>query len=165
MASWILEDDCLAPERYVRIVYNGPNPFQVYQSSYAIFRKVMEIDPADYQEREFRWDITGDPRDFYVRVIVQKNLDARSSIYFEIIMQGKQPTDPSQNGTLTILIGAKLKTEYALNTPFQQSSFYRALLWLYNRFFYFGVRRRYIKMCNDWITNIVKAYRKLLKLE
>jgi len=165
MPSWILEDDCLAPGRYIRIEYNGPNPFLAYQSTFGIFRSIAEIDPADYWERDFRWDISEDPMGFYVRAIVEKKMDSKSSIYFEIIMQGAQPSDQSKNGTLTILIGARLKTEYKLDAPFQQSPFYRYLLWLYNFFFYFRVRRDYIKICNDWLTNILKAYRRLLKLE
>jgi hypothetical protein len=160
-----MEDDCLAPERYIRIVYTGPNPLSAYQSAFDILRRTIEIDPADYQERDFRWDISGDPRDFYARIIVEKKMDARSTIYFEIIMQGKQPSDASKNGSLTILIGAKLKTEYKLDTPFQQSSFYRSLLWLYNFFFYFRIRRGYIRICNDWLTKILHAYRSFLKLE
>jgi hypothetical protein len=116
-------------------------------------------------ERDFRWDVSGDPRGFYVRAIAEKRMDARSVIHFEIIMQGKQPSDPSKNGELTILIGARLRTEYDLRTPFQQSSFYKGLLWLYNFFFYFKVRRSYIKMCNEWLLKVEKAYRSLLKLE
>jgi len=164
MPSWILEDDCLAPGRYVRIVYNGPNPFSAYQSSFSILQRVLEIDSADYLERDFRWDISGDPRGFYVRAIIEKKMDARSVVHIEIIMQGAQPSDPSKNGNLTILIGARLRTEYKLETPFQQSSFYKALLWLYNFFFYFRIRRDYIKICNDWISRLTKAYREFLKL-
>jgi len=165
MPSWILEDDCLAPERYIRLVYSGPNPFSVYQSTFAILRRVLEIDPSDYWERDFRWDISGDPRSFYVRAIVEKKMDSRSVVHFEIIMQGNQPSDPSKNGSLTIVIGARLRTEYNLNTPFQQSSLYRALLWFYNFFFYFRVRRGYINICRDWLTKLNQAYRSLLKLE
>jgi hypothetical protein len=165
MPSWILEDDCLLPGRYVRIIYNGPNPFSIYQSNFSILQRAIEIDASDYWERDFRWDISSDPRSFYVRIIVEKKMDARSVIYFEIIMQGNQPSDPSKNGSLTINVGAKLKTEYKLDTPFQQSPFYKSLLWLYNFLFYFRIRRDYIRMCNDWVSKIIKAYRTILKLE
>jgi len=164
MPSWILEDDCLAPGRYIRIVYNGPNPFLAYQSTFSLMQRILEIDPSDYQERDFRWDISDDPRGFYVRAIVEKKMDSRTTIYVEIIMQGSQPSDSSKNGNLTILIGGRIKTEYKLDSPFQQSSIYRALLWLYNFFFYFRIRRGYIKICNDWLTRVSKAYRELLKI-
>jgi hypothetical protein len=91
-------------------------------------------------------------------------MDSRTTIYVEIIMQGSQPSDPSKNGNLTILIGGRIKTEYKLDSQFQQSSIYRALLWLYNFFFYFRIRRGYIKICNDWLTRVSKAYRELLKI-
>jgi hypothetical protein len=164
MPSWILEDDCLASGRYIRIVYNGPNPFLAYQSTFSLMQRILEIDPSDYQERDFRWDISDDPRGFYVRAIVEKKMDSRTTIYVEIIMQGSQPSDSSKNGNLTILIGGRIKTEYKLDSQFQQSSIYRALLWLYNFFFYFRIRRGYIKICNDWLTRVSKAYRELLKI-
>ena len=164
MPSWIIEDDCLAPGKQIKIEYVGKNPFSAYQSSFGIFRKILEIDPADYWEKDFRWDISDDPRSFYVRMVIEKKMDARSSIYFEIVMQGKQPKDLEKPGNLTILISAKLRTEYKLNTPFQQTSFYKGLLWLYNFFFYFKVRRGYIKICNDWIFRVRDAYKELLKI-
>jgi len=145
MPSWILEDDCLAPGRYIRIVYSGPNPFSAYQATSGMLVKVVEIDPADYMERDFRWDVSGDPRGFYVRAIAEKKMDARSVIHFEIIMQGKQPSDPSKNGELTILIGARLRTEYDLEHHFNNLPFTKDFFGFYNFFFYFKVRRRLYK--------------------
>jgi len=165
MPSWILEDDCLAPGRYIRIVYNGPNPFSAYQSTFGILQRVLEIDPTEYWERDFRWDISDDPRGFDARALVEKKMDSRSVVNIEIIIQGSQPSDPSKNGNLTILIGARLRTEYKLETPFQQSPLYRALLWIYNFLFYFRIRRGYIKICNDWLSRLSMAYKALLKLD
>ncbi|MEM5815171.1 MAG: hypothetical protein QXD89_01635 [Candidatus Aenigmatarchaeota archaeon] len=164
MTSWILEDECLVPEKYIKIEYKGPNPFLAYQASLGIFRKIVEIDLGDYWERDFRWDVTGDPRDFYIRAIVEKGLDSRSKMLFEIIMQGKQPKDPSKSGELVILIGAKLVTQYRQDSPFQQTIFYKSLLWLYNFFFYFKVRRRYLNMCKEFCEKIRDAYKELLKI-
>jgi len=162
--AWIIEDDCLAPERYIKITYRGPNPFSAYQSSLAICRKYLEIDAADYWEREFRWDSSEDPRGFYIRSIVQKSMDSKSKIYFEIIMQGKQPKDSSKEGELVILIGAKLTTEYRQETPFQKSEFYKNLLRIYNLFFYFKVRRRYLQLCKELCEKLRDAYKELLKI-
>jgi hypothetical protein len=164
MATWVIEDDCLTPERYIRIIYKGPNPFAAYQATFNIFRKIVQIDPADYRERDFRWDISGDPRGFYIRALIEKSMDARTKIVFEVIFQGNQPSDPSKNGELTILIYPRMRTEYKLDSQFQQSPFYKALLWLYNFFFYFRVRRGYLKICNDWVTQLSKEYRELLKI-
>ncbi|MFH7880834.1 MAG: hypothetical protein QXI09_02385 [Candidatus Aenigmatarchaeota archaeon] len=163
--AWIIEDDCLAPERYIKLTYRGPNPFSVYQSTFGICRKYLEIDPSDYWERDFRWDISEDPRSFYARIIIQKSLDNRSKIFFEIIMQGKQPKEIKQEGEVVVLIGAKLITEYRQDTPFQQSLFYKTLLQIYNFFFYFKVRRRYLEICKYLCEKIKQAYKELLKIE
>jgi len=164
MATWVIEDECLVPEKYFKIEYKGPNPFAAFQSSLGMFRNILEIDASDYWERDFKWDITDDPKDFYARMIVQKGLDSRSKIFFEIIMQGKQPKDPNKVGELTILIGAKLSTEYKLESPFQQSLFYKSLLWLYNFFFYYRIRRSYIGICKSLCEKIRDSYKQLLKI-
>jgi len=165
VATWVIEDDCLAPERYVRIVYSGPNPFAAYQATFSLLRKILQIDPSDYREKDFRWDISGDPRSFYIRALVEKTMDTRTRMVFEIIMQGNQPSDPSKNGNLTILISPRLRTEYKLDSPFQKSAFYRGMLWLYNFFFYFRVRRKYLEVCKEWSSNLLKEYRSLLKIQ
>lgn len=164
MPTWVIEDDCLVPERYIRLEYKGPNPFAAFRATLGLLIKHLEIDPSDYWERDFRWDITGDPRGFYIRIIVQKGMDSRTKIFFEIIMQGKQPTDPKKNGEVMILIGAKLVTEFKQDTPFQQSAFYKSLLWLYNYFFYSNVRRRYLELCKELCEKLRQAYRELLKI-
>ncbi|MCS7094107.1 MAG: hypothetical protein RMJ18_02915 [Candidatus Aenigmarchaeota archaeon] len=165
MPSLILEDECLVPEKYLKIEYRGPNPFLAYQVTAPKFRDILQMDAPDYWERDFRWDITDDPRPFYIRIIVQKGMDSKSKIFFEIIMQGKQPKDPSKVGELTILIGARLTTEYKLNTPFQRTLFYKTLLKLYNFFFYYRVRRSYLDICRNLCEKIKSMYKELLKIE
>ncbi|MEM5815539.1 MAG: hypothetical protein QXW01_03220 [Candidatus Aenigmatarchaeota archaeon] len=162
--TWIIEDDCLVPEKYIKISYRGPNPFLAYQSLFGICRKYLEIDPADYWERDFRWDNSDDPRGFYVRVIVQKSLDSRSKVFFEIIIQGKQPKESNKEGEVVVLIGAKLTTEYKQDTPFQKSFLYKSLLWMYNYFFYFRVRRRYLELCKQLCEKIRDGYKEILNI-
>ena len=165
MVKVVYEDDCLAPGRYITIEYNGQDPFKAFQSSFNLFRSLLEIDPADYWERDFRWDTSEDPRGFYARMYVNKGMDKNTKIVFEIIMSGSQPSDPKKPGKLLIQIGAKISTQYSLNTPFQQSSLYRSLLYLYNFFFYFRIRRSYIYTCQQLIYKLRDAYKSLLKIE
>jgi hypothetical protein len=165
MVKWVLEDDCLVPGRQIKIEYKGKNPFLAYQAAIGIFTDVFQVDSTDCYERDFKWDTTSDPRGFYARFIVEKKLDAKSRIFFEIIMQGKQPSSPEKEGEVVILMSGKLNTSYDLDTPFQQSAFYRSLLWLYNFFFYFRVRRNYIKFCEEGLFKLRDAYMSLLKLK
>jgi hypothetical protein len=163
MAVWRLEDDCLAPTASLKIDFEGPNPFLLYQKAKGIIQKNFNITSSDYWERDFRWDTTSDPRDFFVRIMAKKGLDRRSKILAEFVMQGKQPGDPSKNGKITVIISARLITEHQMKTPIQRSPFYKFLLWLYHRLFYNRVRRGYINLCQDMLMRVYNDFNDILK--
>ena len=162
---WRFEDECLAPEARLRIDYTGPNPFRIYQAARGIMMRVLEVQAKDYWERDFRWDISSDPRPFFVRIYVNKGIDSRTSALIEVIMQGVQPSDPKKEGKLTIQIGGRLKTQYTLETVIQKLPIYRALIWLYHRIFYNRVRRNYLGMCTKWIEKLHAEFKSLIGAE
>jgi len=164
MPKWTFEDDCLAPAGRIKIEYRGKNPFGMVQKSKAILQRIFEVESKDYWERDFRWDITGDPRSFFVRTYVNKGIDARSGILAEVVFQGNQPADPNKDGSLVIYIGAKLKTEFNLVTKFQQLPFYRGLIRFYNFIFYNKIRRGYLVICNEWLARVNREFRANLNL-
>jgi hypothetical protein len=159
---WRIEDDCLAPEAKITIEYTGTDPFRAYKIAKDTMRKVLEVEAMDFWERDFRWDISSDPRDFFTRLYVDKGIDSRSRALIEVIMQGKIPSDPNKEGRITIQIGGRLRTDYTLETAFQQLPIYRGLIWLYHKIFYNRVRRGYLDMCYDWIQKLNSAFREVL---
>jgi len=165
MATWILEDDCLAPHEKIEFNYSGPNPFGVVKAltSDDFLRRTFEVDSSDIYERDFRWDITSDPRSFYIRLFLVKGLDSKSRIYYELIFQGAQPSDPKKKGKVSIRLRAKLRTEYPLVTAFQKTPIYKALLWIFNKLFYFKVRRNYLRICNDALKEFQREIRNIVK--
>lgn len=164
MIKWTFEDDCLAPQGRIKIEYRGKNPFGLILKTKGILQKIFEVETKDYWERDFRWDTTGDPRSFYVRIYVNKGIDSRSKIFTEVVFQGLQPTDPSKDGTLIIFIGAKLLTEFTFSTPIQKTFLYRGIVKMYNFAFYNRVRKGYIDLCNDWLTRLNREFRNNLNL-
>lgn len=164
MAVWRIEEDCLAPYPQIIISYKGPNPFLVYKGARDIIRGILEIGAADYWERDFRWDISGEPRSFFVRIYAKKGMDARTYAMFEVIFQGNQPTDPKKEGDVTIKIGARLITEYPQETPFQKTPFYRNLVKIYRFLWYERVRKGYLKLCQDFAYRLEEKFRELLKI-
>ena len=164
MVKWTFEDDCQAPQAKIKIEYRGKNPFSMVQRIKPILQRIFEIETKDYWERDFRWDITSDPRSFYVRVYANKGLDFRSGILGEIIFQGYQPSDPNKDGSLVIFISAKLKTEFSFVGKFQNLAFYRGLIKIYNFMFYNKVRRGYIVYCNDLLVRVNRDVRQALSL-
>ncbi len=164
MPKWRFEDECLAPEPYIVIEYKGPNPFKVVKQAEPILRTTLELGAPDYWPRDFKWDVTSDPRSFFTRIYCDKGIDARSTIRFEVIMKGKQPADPNKEGTLTIKIGGRLITEFPQDTPFQKSALYRGLITMYRILWYDRVRRGYLRMCEELINKVANVFRQLLKI-
>ncbi|MEM5844155.1 MAG: hypothetical protein QXX07_01510 [Candidatus Aenigmatarchaeota archaeon] len=162
--TWRIEDDCLAPQARISIDYAGKDPFRAYKILRDTLRKVLEVESKDLWERDFRWDISSDPRGFFVRVYVDKGIDARSKALIEVIMQGEIPSDPNKEGRITIQLGGRLRTEYKRETGFQQLPIYKGLLWLYHKIFYNRVRRGYLGMCYQWIQKLNSALREALEI-
>ncbi len=176
MAVWKIEDDCLAPENKLRVDYVGPNPFRVANSMKGLLRKVMEVETKDVWERDFRWDVTSDPRGFYNRWYVLKSRDAYTKVFLEVTLQGFQPADPNKDGKMVVLIGGRVKTEFKLDTAFKRSPIYSGrtklgglaeiggLLWFWNRIFYGDVRRFQIRWCTGKVQQLWMEIRALLKI-
>jgi len=176
LAVWKIEDDCLAPGNKYRVEYVGPNPFKVSNMIKELLRRVIEVETKDVWERDFRWDVTGDPRGFFNRWYVFKTRDAYTRVFFEITFQGLQPADPTKDGKLVILLGGRVRTNFPLNTAFKRSPLYSGrtklagiaeiggLLWLWNRIFYNDIRRQHIRWCNYKIDILWRELRAALKL-
>lgn len=162
MASWILEDDCLAPERTIRVEFTGPNPFRVYHALPQLLRAIFDVRGKDVWEREFRWDYNSDPRDFLFRFIVKKGYDYWSSVFVEVIVQGKQPSDPNKDGQVLIILTGKLLTKSADSNIWNRSTLYKSLRWIYFRTLYNDVRRNLIDECRIKINDLALALQKSL---
>ncbi len=165
MPVWRIEDDCVAKAAKLTLNYNGPNPLSVYHKMRDILLSTIRVKKEHVWERDFRWDTLGDPRPFFIRIYVNKKLDARTFILFELIFQGKQPTDVNKSGNLTFTISARLFTDYRLDSTFQQSILYRSFLRMYHLAFYNDVRRKYLNECGTLIDNVLERVRKELSLE
>ena len=164
MPLWVFEDDCLAPERTLTIEYSGPDPFRVCRVLRDMLGRIFQVETIDLWERDFRWDISSDPRPFYMRMYVNKGIDARTRMMVEITVQGLQPSDPSKKGKVTIRISGRLRTEYNLKSFFQRSPLYKAFVWVYHKLFYEEVKRSYIHLCNRLIEELHLELRALFKL-
>jgi len=165
MPTYILEDDCLTPERTLRIDFKGPRPFRFYAEIVMILRDILEIRKMHVWEREFRWDLPelhGGVAKFFYRVIAQKKYDAWTTAYFELIFQGSQPSDPEKEGEMIISITPKLRTEMPEDTVWQRSAIYKGLRWFYFRTFYSNARRILLGKCIHGTESIVERLKTLL---
>lgn len=176
MAVWKMEDDCLAPEIKFRIDYVGPEPFKVVADMKETLRQVLGKETKDIWERDFRWDLTGDPRGFYTRYMVSEGWDANTMILWELTLQGWQPADPNKSGRMMILVGGVVTTRWDLNSGFKKTPLYNGkikifgryemggLLWVYHRLFYNEVRRSALHKCQEKCEELIVRMRQILKI-
>ncbi len=162
MPTWILEDDCLMPERVIRIDFKGVNPFRVYHSIPQFLRAIFDVRGKDVYEKEFRWDYADDPRTFFSRFIVRKSYDMWSVVWVEAIMQGKQPSDPNKEGEMYILLTGKLQTKSPENTFWSRSSIYKSIRWFYFRTLYNDIRRNYLDECRIKLNDLKRTVERTL---
>ncbi len=159
MASLILEEDCLGPNREIILHYNGPNPVRAYQTLKRKMREIWEVDAVAYWEREFRWDASSNPHEFVVKSYVDRGMDRFSRLRIEVFIQGWQPDDPTQDGRLEMRIGGVLITTFGGGTLFEdaRNPFYRALMWVFVRLFYQKQRIFYL---NEWCYNRMNQFKR-----
>ena len=153
MASIKIEDDCLSPDMQIVLRYNGPNPFGVYGKIKKLMRDIWEVESIAFWEREFRWDATDNS--FLIKCYISRSIDKYTKVLIEVFLQGIQPTDPNQNGSMEIRIGGYISSNFGGGSVIDDAKnpFFKLLFWFYFRYFYQDQRRYYIR---DWCYNRIQ---------
>jgi len=143
--KFVIEDDVLAPKGKIVVEYRGPNPFAFYSKISGLLQSIFQARGVHYFEDEFRWDTVNDPRQFLLRMHLDKPIDrfTHGQVHLKII--GEQPVDPKKTGAMFVEIGSNILTGFPAETPFERLIIV-PFLWLYNMTFYNKVRRRYIQV-------------------
>ena len=167
MAKIFMQDDCLDPEYYLTIKYSGLKPIEAYHHTITYLREIWEVEAKDYWEREFRWDVTSEPRTFFVKAFVDKELDNKTAVTIEVIMTGTQPSDLSRPGKIEIKMSGVMRTTFGGNSILEdaRNPFYKSFIWMYNHFFYRKQRRNYLNVwCKRNLNRLKKRYENLLNI-
>lgn len=160
--SWILKDEVLIPHEESTLSYAGVNPFQAYSLCKRLFEVVLRAKGKDIYEDEFCWDTTADPRFFSVKFRVEIGYDTLSKGIMYVGLKGEQPTDPAKTGKVTLTLRSELLTTY----PTQGlKKILLPFFWLYNSFFYFNQRRKYIQGLRDLSLKFVSELKARLGLK
>jgi hypothetical protein len=114
-------------------------------------------------EYKFKWDVTGDPRDFYFVLRYEDIKFDRFTLYnITITAIGKQPSDPNNpEGMLYMEIKGRIETEYKFKS-LPEKAVAMPFIWLYHRLLYNNVRRRYMQILKERIYKVDDAVRKEL---
>lgn len=163
---WV--DDALAPKGAVVFEYYGKNPFSVYAGMGGVLQTIFHIRGLNVFEDDFRWDITEDPRPFFVMTHIDKGFDNISEGKVQIKLFGAQPTDPNKDGKLQVEISSWITTEFFSRLG-SMTALERLVLepfvWIYSHVFYFKLRRQYIRFLQDGVEQLEKYFRDRLGIE
>jgi hypothetical protein len=168
----MIHDDCLAPAPgsfqpglpYITLTYTGPNPQRLYEKIKELLFTVVKYDPNELQEREFYW--TGGGEKFRVVFDLIKDMDTFSFVQILVTLTGE--TKPSKEfgreGTATLRIEGRLRTEYPQDTIWQRSLFYEMFRVFYHRVIYEDKRARYKEQCKEWLLKFQEELKSFLNI-
>jgi len=163
LRGFVYEDDVLAPKGAEVIEYYGPNPFAIYPKLKGLLQVIFHARGQHVFETQFRWDITSDPRQFFVLMHLERGLDNFTRLFVHLRIFGGQPTDPSKNGRLMVEISGRILTQYPAGTVWQKI-IVGPFIWAYHHLIYNNVRRRYIRIGKEGIERLQKEIRSTLSL-
>lgn len=158
--SYRIREEVFAPKGAVSIDYKGKDPFRLYNKLSVLLQSIFHGRGKNVFERSFKWDITSDPREFFVEMwFDDARFDARTNYRIRVRMHGFQPSNPeSPNGICRIELKAFLDTEYKFGNIFEKI-IGMPFIWLYHRLIYNDVRRRYLQIMKEWAYKLEVAIR------
>jgi len=66
IVSYKIAEEVLVPAGAISIEFKGKNPFRIYHKLGGMLQTIFHGRGKNIFERSFKWDITGDPIDFFV---------------------------------------------------------------------------------------------------
>ena len=144
----IIQEYCVTPYYRIRLVYNGPNPQLSYKEVKKLIKECFGVNDDDIQEKDFQWT-RGPVERFSVEWVVTKDLDKFTFWYIQISLKGeaKPSKEFGKVGSVTVVIGGFVRTEYPQDTWWQRSVFYEVFRILWDNLFYVNKRLEYQRAC------------------
>ncbi|MBS3055253.1 MAG: hypothetical protein J4452_02045 [Candidatus Aenigmarchaeota archaeon] len=164
----LIEDECLAPPGvvYITLNYNGPNPDKLYVKIKELIYTIWKVELNELQEKDFSWDRSGGAEKFSVRFEVTKDLDQFSYMYIIIVLSGEaRPSKEfGKEGSATVRMEGKMRTEYPQDTIWQRSFFYEMFRVFYHRVIYEDARKRFRETCRENILTFQDEVKSFLNI-
>ncbi len=153
----VIEDACLTAAvgtpsyttSVIKLDYSGPNPHKAYYQAKKLISRVFGVPEEDIQERDFSWDKSQPEEKLKSKLVFVKPFDKFTFIYGEISIQGKfKKSDVFETeGSLSMEIETKIRTEYPQDTFWERSLFYEMLRVTWHKLFYTSKRNKYLEEC------------------
>jgi hypothetical protein len=159
MAKMVIRDDCMTPDRYLRLKYTGPDPWGVAEFLNANLKEFFHVSSSKISNYRINWDVTGDPVSFYARWWARKQVSRMSMMKFIFKLVGEKGKVKNE-GSFSLSYHARVITEVSgwggLLKPFWS---------LYSYLFYNRLRRKYIEQCRNYMLTFMNTVKKHYNVE
>jgi len=159
VAKIVIRDDCLVPDRYVRMKYQGPNPWGVGSKIANTIRPFFHVSASGTNNFRLNWDISGDPITFYSRWWVKKTLSRFSYIRIVMKLQGEKHKKDN-TGSFSFSMHGRVVTEFS-----GWGALVKPIWHMYSYLFYNRARRRFADHCRNYILNFRNEIKKHFNIE
>ena len=147
MATLNITDDCLHPDRYIHLVYSGPDPWAVVKKISDSIKGFFHVSTSGTNNDRLNWDISGNDIQFFSTWWIKKPVAEGTVIKVIIKVQGYKSKADNVGQFSMQLSGDVIKV---FKGP---RIFLKPLWYTYSYLFYNNVRRRQIERCTDMLQN------------
>jgi hypothetical protein len=159
MAMMEIRDDCMTPDRYVRLKYSGPNPWGVAEWLSENLKPYFHVSSSKVNNYRINWDVTGDPITFYARWWANKEVGRFTYLRFMFKLVGDKGKTRNE-GKFSLSFHARVITVFGGWGPLVKP------VWtLYSYLFFNRVRRKYIEQCRNYLLNLSKLIKEHFNVE
>ena len=142
--EWQISEDVFSPEHIKPIILTVHNPARLLKiMPELLINSFRRPSSADLYEDQIKWDVVGDPVEFYGSWRIRDKKDVRTAMWGNVVIQGKQSVK-DKNGTVTIWLRGTLVTKILSTTPIDKS-----IAWLYMYMFYKERKRAYLAKAKE----------------
>jgi hypothetical protein len=159
MAKMKIMDDCMTPDRYLRLKYSGPDPWGVAEFINANLKKFFHVSTSKTSNYRINWDVTGDPMSFYARWWVKKEMSRMTHLKFIFKLVGHKGKTRNE-GEFSLSYHARVITEIS-----GRGLFLKPFWTLYSYLFYNRVRRKSIEQCRNYMLTFAKMVKEHFNVE
>ncbi|MEM7820314.1 MAG: hypothetical protein QW761_01795 [Candidatus Aenigmatarchaeota archaeon] len=154
MTEWRIIEDIFVPEQIKTIVLTVENPARIFSTIQDLLLESFRRTSPDFYEDIIKWDVSGDPIEFYGSWRIRDPKDARTTVWGIVTVQGKQSVK-DKSGRKPIWLKFWLVTKIPYKTPIDKS-----IAWLYMKMFYAERKRLYLAKAKehfDRLENNIRA--------